>query len=84
MNTPDFYPDSLNNQRVSDAGVDTLVEGFHGLIVASNVEVLANDNHIDGVSKVGMEDVGDVAVGEHFFDLECIEVGDSHDGSCSV
>ena len=51
------------------------MEGFHELIVVSDVEVLANDNHIDGVSKVGMEDVGDVTVGEHLFDLECIGVG---------
>ena len=45
------------------------------------MEVLANDDHIDGVSKVGMEDVGDVAIGEHFFDLVCTGVGSSHDGT---
>ena len=45
------------------------------------MEVLANNDHIDGVSKLGMEDVGDVAVGEHFFDLVCTGVGSSHDGT---
>ena len=60
---------------------DALVEGLHRLILASNVEILANDNHIDVVSKVGMEDVGDVAVGEHLFNLECSGIGSSHDGT---
>jgi len=45
------------------------VEGLHGLVVPPNVEVLADDGDVDGVGEVGVEEGGDVAVGEHFFDL---------------
>ena len=49
--------------------------------MASKVEVLANDDHIEGVSKVSVEDVGDVALGEHFLDLVSTRVGSSHNGT---
>ena len=77
----DLHPDSLDFQKVSDASIDALVEGLHGFMLASNLEVLANDDHIDGVSKVGVKYAGDVAVGEHFFDLECTGVESGHDGT---
>ena len=55
------------------------MEGLHGLVVGSDVEVLADDGDIDGVSKVGLKEGWDVAVGEHFFDLIDCWVGGSHD-----
>jgi len=45
------------------------VEGLHGLVVGADVEILADDGDVDGVGEVGVEDAGDVAVGEHLFDL---------------
>lgn len=58
--------------------LDAFVEGLHGLVGAADVEVLADDGDVEGVGEVGVEDGGDVAVGENLFDLVAGGVGGRH------
>ena len=48
--------------------------------MTSDVELLAYDGDIDRVREVGMEEGGDVAVGEQFLDLVGGGIGRSHVG----
>ena len=43
-----------------------------------DVEVLTYDSHVDRVGEIGVEDVGDIAVGEHLLYLIGIWIGKRH------
>ena len=48
---------------------ETVVKVLYGVVATSEVEVLTNDDYIDGVAEVGVEDAWVAAVGEHFLNL---------------
>ena len=48
---------------------ETVVKVLYGVVATSEVKVLTNDDHIDGVAEVGVEDAWVAAVGEHFLNL---------------
>ena len=59
---------------------ETIVKVFYGVVATSEVKVLTNDDHIDGVAEVGVEDAWVAAVGEHFLNLIGIWVRHVGDG----
>ena len=79
-NSDDLDPNGLNLQRGGDTGEDGVVEGFHRVVVAADVEVLAYDRRVKAVREIGVEEIWGAAAGEDFFNLVCIRIWCRHDG----
>ena len=48
---------------------ESVAKGLYGVVAISEVKVLTNDDHIDGVAEVGIETAWVAAVGEHFHNV---------------